>query len=511
MHRIAQIPYRNALKSGFTGWNKEYFHLTKRLGTHASTSVPCFSTFVSAPHALTPMHPLFHCTSNVQKNSDGILGVPHSSRSFRTSTLSFQKKVEKVVPFLLADIGEGITECEITQWFVKPGDKVAQFEKICEVQSDKAVVEISSRFDGTIHTLHFKVNEIAKVGKPLVDILVIEESKEVSIPPQASPQTAPSLSSSSESPISSNSTPSPSISQSMLAAPAVRRIAREKGVDLEKVKGTGTDGRILKEDVEAYVSKSWTSTSNTTTAPSSFTSSFVEEKAWIPFTMTQKAMVKSMTQSLKIPHFVYTDEIQMDAVMQAKNSLSSSLATLKLTYLPFLLKACSLALLQYPALNANYSESQYQLRDAHHFGVAVDTSQGLLVPNVTHVERHSILTLAKSLHELQELAKQNKLTPMHFQGTTLTFSNIGAIGGDYMHPVIPGNGQACIIATGKIRAAPRCRFNAKSNEYYTEIQHVMPVSIAADHRYIDGATAAKFMLAWKEFLENPTLMLGQLK
>ncbi|KAJ1905614.1 hypothetical protein LPJ81_001825, partial [Coemansia sp. IMI 209127] len=403
-------------------------------------------------------------------------------RGFQTGS----KLREKLVSYNLADIGEGITECEIIQWFVKPGDKVSQFDKICEVASDKATVEITSRYDGIIKKIHYNDNDIALVGKPLVDIQ-LEDNK----PDHAAPGLTTETNADVSVPSAVPKVPEPSIPQDAVtsidhpgtdhskgrtndviyATPAVRRVAREHSVDLKFVSGSGKDGRILKEDVYRFVKeKADSSTAPSASSLDTFEQRFVQantselatvarlsgassvvvtgEDRVVPLQPIQRAMFKTMTESLGIPHFRFKDEIELDALMSSRRRINEHLGqensspdAAKLSYMPFFIKAASLALAKYPILNARVisdegGQPKLLYRAAHNIRVAMDTPGGLIVPNVKNVQTMSLIEIAAEIRRLVETGKSGSISSNDLKGGTFTLSNVGMIGGTYLSPVL---------------------------------------------------------------------------
>ena len=222
-----------------------------------------------------------------------------------------------------------------------------------------------------------------------------------------------------------------------------------------------------------------------------------------------KAMVRSMTESLKIPHFGYKDEIDMSALVQMRAQVKevASQRGIKLSYMPVILKACSLALSQYPILNAYFDASKETVtyKADHNIGVAMDTPQGLLVPNIKKIQTLSVLEIAEELNRLQELGIKGKLGESDLKSGTFSLSNIGSIGGTYAKPVIMPP-QVAIGAIGRIQKLPR--FDRNDN---VVAAHIMNVSWSADHRIIDGATMARFSNQMKRYVENPTSMILDLR
>ncbi|KAK3927737.1 Lipoamide acyltransferase component of branched-chain alpha-keto acid dehydrogenase complex, mitochondrial [Frankliniella fusca] len=408
-----------------------------------------------------------------------------------------------VTPFILSDIGEGITEVTVKEWFVKVGDKVAQFDNICEVQSDKASVTITSRYDGVIAKLHYEVDEIAKVGLPLVDIQV-EGGGSVSSSNVA--DVAPSVNDDEikENPVLANR-------EKALATPAVRRIAGEHKIELSSVKGTGKGGRVMKEDILAFIGGTSTSkkpepTVASTLANARYPSQSIQSTIsgvdkTVPITGYTKTMVKTMTAANLVPHFVYSDELDVGPLIELRMQLKqpAEKRSIKLTYMPFFIKAISLALSHFPILNSSVNnectEVTYKAR--HNIGFALDTSNGLVVPNIKDVQSLQLFDIAAETNRLIEAGRTGSLLPKDVTGGTFSLSNIGSIGGTYMKPVllVP---EVAIGALGRFQKLPRFGKNGAVEE-----SNVMCVSWAADHRIVDGATVARFSNMFKELIENP--------
>ncbi|XP_002715881.1 lipoamide acyltransferase component of branched-chain alpha-keto acid dehydrogenase complex, mitochondrial isoform X1 [Oryctolagus cuniculus] len=420
----------------------------------------------------------------------------------------------QIVQFKLSDIGEGIREVTVKEWYVKEGDTVSQFDSICEVQSDKASVTITSRYDGVIKKLYYNLDDIAYVGKPLVDIETeaLKDSEEDVV----------------ETPAVSHDehTHQEIKGQKTLATPAVRRLAMENNIKLSEVVGSGKDGRILKEDILNYLEKQTGAIlppspkaevmppppkpkDKTIPMPISKPPVFIGKDKTEPIKGFQKAMVKTMSAALKIPHFGYCDEVDLTELVKLREELKPiALARgIKLSFMPFFLKAASLGLLQFPILNASVDEGCQNItyKASHNIGIAMDTEQGLIVPNVKNVQICSVFEIATELNRLQKLGTAGQLSTTDLTGGTFTLSNIGSIGGTYAKPVILPP-EVAIGALGSIKALPR--FNQKGEVYPAQI---MNVSWSADHRIIDGATMSRFSNLWKSYLENPSFMLLDLK
>uniref|UniRef100_A0A8C5WGM3 Dihydrolipoamide acetyltransferase component of pyruvate dehydrogenase complex n=1 Tax=Leptobrachium leishanense TaxID=445787 RepID=A0A8C5WGM3_9ANUR len=460
------------------------------------------------------------CLSHHRAPRSGVLQSSHY-RLFRTASALNGK----IIQFKLSDIGEGITEVTVKDWYVKEGDTVSQFDSICEVQSDKASVTITSRYDGVIKKLHYNVDDTAFVGKPLVDIET-EVLKDVTPEEDVVETPAVSHEEHTHQEIKGHKT---------LATPAVRRLAMENNIKLSEIVGTGRDGRILKEDILSFIAKQTgailppsphmeiippppkaeapkpieleiiTRVPVPLTKPTVFTGKDVTE----PLKGFHKAMVKTMTAALKIPHFGYCDEVDVTKLVELRNDLKAAAEArgVRLSFMPFFLKAASLGLLQFPILNASLDEACQNItyKAAHNIGVAMDTLQGLIVPNVKNVQVKSIFEIAADLNNLQKLGSTGQLGAGDLTGGTFTLSNIGSIGGTYAKPVILPP-EVAIGAIGKMQVVPR--FNSRDQVVKAQ---TINVSWSADHRIIDGATMSRFSNLWKSYLENPSSMLLDLK
>ena len=455
------------------------------------------------------------------------------SRTFHSS-----RRLDIVKPFLLADIGEGITECQLIQWFVQPGARVDQFDKLCEVQSDKASVEITSPFDGVIKKLHYEPDDMAITGKPLVDIDIqseITEADEAKLAGGAGEEsseketteavqeqeTRAEGSAGMESPEPSSETKSTELQSqpggrrpngkqdhSSLATPAVRHLTKELKVDIIDVQGTGKDGRVMKEDVYRHVSQS-TQQQPTAQQPSR-TTSMVDKK--VPLTPVQTQMFKTMTRSLNIPHFLYTcaADISSLTALRKKLNTSSTSSDQRLTHFPFILKAISQAFRHHPLLNSSLDtkdpkKPELLYKASHNFGVAIDTPSGLLVPVIRNVQDLSIVEIAAQLKQLAEKAKNNKLVPSDFSGSTFTVSNIGNIGGGVVAPVI-SEPQVAILGVGRSKIVPAFDENGELVK-----KEELVLSWSADHRVVDGAECARCAERVRGLLEEPAAMMVDMR
>ncbi|EGG18858.1 dihydrolipoyl transacylase [Cavenderia fasciculata] len=446
-------------------------------------------------------------TSNTSLFNSSLVSINTVKKNYSSSTGG------KVIQFNLADIGEGIAECEVLKWHYKVGDSIKEFDQLCEVQSDKATVEITSRYDGVITKLYYKVGEMAKVGTPLIDIRV--EGEEESAAPTAA-AAAPSKSTTSTTTSQSSTINNHHENDKVLATPAVRNLAKVNNINLKNVQGNGRDGRVLKEDIVSFIQNGGQS-AQVAAAPAAPVVSAAapiiaaaaptgsKPETRVPITGIKKVMVKTMNAAALVPHFGYCEEYIMDGLMLLRAQLKpiAEQRNIKLSYLPFLIKATSLALNKFPVLNASMSPSETEviIKHYHNIGVAMDTPQGLLVPNIKNVESKSIFEIAQELNRLQKDGLAGKLTPADMSGGTFSLSNIGTIGGTYASPVLllP---EVAIGAIGKIQKLPR--FDRQGQVVPVNI---MQISWSADHRVIDGATMANFSNLLKSYIETPNTMI----
>jgi 2-oxoisovalerate dehydrogenase E2 component (dihydrolipoyl transacylase) len=435
---------------------------------------------------------------------------------------------------------------------VEPGARVEEFSPLCEVQSDKASVEITSRFAGVVKKLHYEAGEMAKVGKPFVDIDIqgdVKEEDPSTLAPveplqneaEPKPAQAPVRPPAEETAASQVAVLTEHESQAAaktkgkyatLATPAVRHLSKELNVDISEVDGTGKDGRVLKEDIYKFVERR---EGRSAQAPSpqppaapfaspEASTAGPQQETPVALTRTQEMMFKTMTRSLSIPHFLYADEVDFTSLVELRGRLNKVLSKSglsdsqvgKLSYLPFIIKAVSMALYKYPILNArvdvdsgNGGKPTLVLRSQHNIGVAMDTPSGLLVPVIKNVGSLNILGIAAELARLQTLAVAGKLAPHDMAGGTITVSNIGSIGGTYLSPVVVER-EVAILGVGRMRTVPA--FSTVPGEEDKVVRRqVCNFSWSADHRVVDGATMARAAEVVRAIVEEPDVMVMHLR
>lgn len=330
----------------------------------------------------------------------------------------------------------------------------------------------------------------------------------------------PPPSSSSGSPESFSSKPPSKSDKGALATPAVRRLTRENKINVEDVQGTGKDGRVLKEDVQKYLAGGGQQKHQSpsqqqqqpTPTPETGPPAATREDKRVQLTPVQSQMFKIMTKSLNIPHFLYTTSVDMTAIstMRGKLNAKAQSPEQKITHLAFIIKALSVSLLYHPLLNAHVNASdptkpELTHKGAHHFGVAIDAPSGLLVPVLRDVQNLTITEIAANLRQLGEKARNNKLSPQDFSGATFTVSNIGAVGGSVVAPVI-SEPQVAILAVGRSKIVPAF----DENDELVKREELV-LNWSADHRVVDGAECARCAERLRGYLEDPASLVATMR
>lgn len=386
--------------------------------------------------------------------------------------------------FVLPDIGEGISEAEIVKWFVKEGDEVKLFQPLIEVLTVKVKTELPSPFEGRVVKILAKEGEVVKVGKPIAIIEVKEEAKEEAKPKAL--EEKPRVEVKEEV-------------KEILATPAVRKLARELGVDLSKVKGSGPGGRILEEDVRRYAEQM---------KKIEVKKEVVEEKLEerIPITgirrMIAEKLVKTQRTAAIVTHMEECDVTELVRIREELKNEAEKLG-IKLTFLPFIIKASIKALKKYPIFNASIDEEKNEIviKKYYNIGIATATEEGLIVPVIKNADKKSIFELAKEIEDLSERARSGKLKIDEVMGNTFSITNIGPIGGTFATPIL-NSPDVAILGVLKIRKKPWVVGDR------IEIREILTLSLSFDHRVIDGAQAALFMNEIVKYLEKPYLLLA---
>ncbi len=410
--------------------------------------------------------------------------------------------------FVLPDLGEGITEGEIRKWLVKEGDAIEEHQSVLEIETDKAVVEVPSPKRGTVLKISKEEGETAKVGEVLLVIgeagekveaprpseerpSAEERSKSVSVVgvlPEEEEEVKPKAAERPKS-VSVVGVPPEKEEAVVLAAPAVRAFAKEQGVALEKIKGSGPGGSITKEDVQKASKQ----------PPRSEDQYGQSER--VAIRGLRKTVAKNLLLSQKTTAFVTeTDEADITDLwdLRAREKEALEDKGIHLTFMPFFIKAVQHTLMEFGTFNAAVDEEREEIivKKYYNIGIAVDTAEGLIVPVVRNVEKKTVRELAAELQELSRQARDRKIKLEDLKGSTFTITNYGTYGATFATPII-NYPDVAILGTGKISDKPWVRGGQIT------IRKILPLSLTFDHRVNDGAGAAKFLTRLVGYLEDP--------
>ncbi|MBN9579360.1 MAG: 2-oxo acid dehydrogenase subunit E2 [Alphaproteobacteria bacterium] len=438
--------------------------------------------------------------------------------------------------FKLPDVGEGTAEAEIVAWHVKIGDRVEEDQNLVDVMTDKATVEMTSPVTGTILALHGEPGEMAPVGAPLVELEVEGAGDSVPVATPATDEAAvqaddastshekkpprekkPGIAAVASATVAAAPGAPPKGARSQrqiaqrapafavrtlgarpLASPAVRNRARELGVALQFVPGTGPAGRISQDDLDAFVADGGTQGTQHARRPRSPARDVVEEVKIIG--LRRKIAEKMQDAKRRIPHYAYIEEVDMTALETLRAHLNAGKAEdqPKLTLLPFLIRALVRALPEFPQINARFDDDAgiVHRHSAVHAGIATQTVNGLIVPVVKHAEARDVWDLAAEIARLAALTREGKASREELTGSTITITSLGALGGVATTPVI-NHPEVAIIGPNAIIERPVVR------DGQIVIRKMMNLSSSFDHRVVDGFDAASFIQRVKTMLENP--------
>ncbi|WP_173916861.1 dihydrolipoamide acetyltransferase family protein [Halobacillus sp. Marseille-Q1614] len=398
----------------------------------------------------------------------------------------------------LHDIGEGMHEAEILHYFVKAGQRVKNDEPLVEIQTDKMTAELTAPSDGVIEEICASIGDVVEVGSTILSIRThdYDETKTMLISRDSRPQ----VSASSNDSTKPYKTENPN--KRVQASPHTRRVARENGVNLEEVQGTGPSGRIRDHDIFNFM-KAHTQIKGQQLEPA-VTTEPAKEEDYVPFRGRRKQIAKKMTQSLfTAPHVTHFDEVMMTDLLALKQSLKQQ--GISISVAAFFIKALQLSLKVHRIFNAKLEEEKgrIKLESVYNIGLATDTEEGLIVPVIKNVEQKSLETIQAEMKELTRKAKDNELTSKDITGGTFTMSNVGPLGSTGATPILnyPETG---LIAFHKTKRTPFVI------DEEIVIRDVMNLSFTFDHRVADGAQAAAFVNRFIDYIQNPSLMLLKL-
>ncbi|WP_122088009.1 dihydrolipoamide acetyltransferase family protein [Halalkalicoccus subterraneus] len=502
--------------------------------------------------------------------------------------------------FKLPDVGEGVAEGEIVQWLVEPGDEVSEDQPVAEVETDKAVVEVPSPVNGSVKEIRAEEGEVVPVGEVIITFAVEGEDEDEEQETAESEEPTESQEQVSEEPadIGDGSEPIETSAGRVFAPPNVRRLARELGVDISSVSGSGPSGRVTEGDVRAADEGSGERSKGpkqfdaglqsatrkagesgegdgstddtgavesadrdrTLAAPATRTlaeeegldlnrvpateerdgEAFVtpeavkeyaqaqreakaadaqavseagtgadgepaEREERVPYRGIRRTIGTQMaTSKFTAPHVSHHDTAEVEGLVEARAELKARAEErgVRLTYMPFIMKAIVAVLKEFPEMNASLDEESEEIvvKNYYNVGIAVATDAGLMVPVVKKVDEKGLLQLASEVNDLAKKARERSITREEMQGGTFTITNFGAIGGEYATPII-NHPEVAILGLGELAERPI----AEDGE--VKAAHTLPLSLSIDHRVVDGADAAAFANRVMEYLENPTLLL----
>jgi len=428
---------------------------------------------------------------------------------FQYSIIPISVEVPMPYEFRFPDIGEGLTEGEIIRWLVKEGDEIKEGQPLVEVETDKALAEIPSPRTGVILKILAKEKEVVKVGQV---IIIFGEKGETlaALPPrpksvgvvgelEEAPEEIPAVAAKAEpvKPVL--------VSEHTMATPAVRALAKELGVDINKVRGAGPEGRVLERDVR-QVAEGKEKPVEEVKKPAKVKKydlyGYVER---IPLRGVRRSIAKAMVRSkFTAPHVTTMDEADVTELwkIREKEKKTAEKKGIKLTILPFIIKAAIAGLMEHPYLNSTLDDENEEiiLKKYFNIGFATDTPEGLMVPVVKNAKEKSILQLAEELTQLAEKARNRTIDLADLKGGTFTITNYGALGGIYGTPII-NHPEVAILGVGKIKDMPVVR------DGKIEIRKILHLALSFDHRVVDGGEAARFLNTIIARLEDPDLIL----
>lgn len=419
--------------------------------------------------------------------------------------------------FSLPELGEGVSEGELVKWSVKLGDEVAHDQPICEIMTDKATIEIPSPHAGKVTKLHAKEGDTVGVGDLLISYDGVEKTSAKKAPAPEPKKEAPKKAEvKKEAPAVASAAPSVSAPRQELppvsgaragevqAAPATRRFARTAGIDIAQVSGSGPGGRVMKADVETFLRDGRGASMPSMRAP---LPSGGEKR--VPFKGLRKKIAEKMRESKdRAAHFTYVEEADATALVKLRQQAKEIGAAqgVKVTFLPFILKAMVATLRQFPILNSSLDEEKGELvyKYFYNIGLSIQTEDGLTAPNIKNVEHKSVLEIAREIQILVDRARSKKLTLEDFKDSTITLTNAGSIGGLFATPVI-NYPEVAILGFNKIFKRPVVKTIRGRDRLV--IRHGTYFSLSLDHRVVDGAVGAEFMNVFVKYIENPSLLL----
>ncbi|MGI0070517.1 MAG: dihydrolipoamide acetyltransferase family protein [Thermoplasmata archaeon] len=424
--------------------------------------------------------------------------------------------------FRLPDIGEGVAEGEVVQWFVQEGDSIAEDAPLVSILTDKANVEIPSPKSGKVAKIHAAVGQKVKVGGLLVTIEPAGgagASLAAPLPPPAPPRAAAPAAASPAPAVPKGPGTPPATGGRVAASPYLRRLAAERGIDLSKVRGSGPGGRITEADLGAPTTPGAPSTppanapveTPSPPAPSSPRPSISDDVAErVPIRGVRRVIAEHMVEATHTPApFTYVEEVDASELVVLREKMAKHVEKqgLRLSYLPFIVKAVVVGLKAQPRMNATMDDAHGELvvRSAYHIGIATAAPDGLIVPVLHHADRKSINEIAREIQDLAERGREGKLTRAELTGSTFTITSLGALGGVLATPIL-NYPEVGILGVHKITRRPVYRSDGTVGP-----ADLMNLSVTLDHRVLDGIVGAQFIATVKACLEDPHQLFAEMR
>ncbi len=406
---------------------------------------------------------------------------------------------------VLPDIGEGVVEAEVLKWLVRPGDSVLEDQPLVEVMTDKATVTIPSPKRGRITRLLWKEGDIAKVHHVLLEMEVEGPARAPAARPAADSLAQEARTAVNAGLPADGPAPAAGARSKPLATPAVRALARELGIDIRSVRGTGPGGRVTKDDLRGSQAngKSVAATA-LALAPAEAPARAGGAIEVVPVRGLRRRIAEKMARSTRtVAAFTFVEQLDVGELVRMKEHMARAAADegVKVTFLPFIVKAAVAALGRYPHLNASFDEEkgELHLKRWYDVGIATSTELGLTVPVLRRAGERSILDMAREIERLAVDSRSGKLRPEDVGGSTFTVTSLGALGGIFATPVI-NHPEVAILGVHRIRPTPVAR------DGQVVVRDVMHLSLTSDHRVVDGDEAAAFVYEVIRYLEDPSLL-----
>ena len=408
-------------------------------------------------------------------------------------------------------LSDTMTQGVVAKWHKKVGDKVKNGELLADIETDKATMEFESFFDGVLLYTGTEAGKaveinsllaiIGKGGEDITAIIAQEKAQGASAAPQVQPAKQEVVAvTTSATPVKQTATTAPVVKQAttngrIIASPLAKKLAKDKGIDIAVVHGSGDGGRIIKKDIEFYTPSAGRSNAPVFVGTESFTE--------VPVSQMRKTIARRLVESKNsAPHFYLTVEVDMENAISAREAINKAAeknGEAKISYNDIVIKACATALRKHPKVNSSWLGDTIRYNNHIHIGMAVAVEDGLLVPVIRFADGKTLSQISAEAKEFGKKAKDKKLQPTDWEGNTFTVSNLGMFGIDEFTSII-NSPEACILAVGGIRQVPVVKNN------HVVPGNTMKITLSCDHRVVDGATGAAFMQTLKGFLENPIMM-----